>query len=198
MAFHPNGNQLLTGSDDNTARLWDLSSGEEVQRFEGHSGSVLAVAFHPNGNQLLTGSYDNTARLWDLSSGEEAQRFEGHSGSVLAVAFHPNGNQLLTGSDDNTARLWDLSSGEEVQRFEGHSGYVLAVAFHPTKNLVYTVAENPDNDFHIWSCLPPLEEVLSSLNTLEELLMVLPYKERMKYKPEDLVLPWPKQLVLEE
>ena len=45
LAFSPDGRQLLTGSLDNSMRFWDVESGKEVRRFEGHTYWVLSVAF---------------------------------------------------------------------------------------------------------------------------------------------------------
>ena len=61
---------MLTGSDDNTARLWDARSGKPLGEPLRHEGGVSAVAFSPEGDRVLTGSSDNTARLWDARSGK--------------------------------------------------------------------------------------------------------------------------------
>ena len=100
--FSPDGQYVLTGSNDKTARLWSLN-GKEVQRFSGHTDIVTDVRFSPNGQYVLTGSDDNTARLWSLD-GREVQRFSGHKGSIFDVQFSPDGKYALTGSDDKTAR----------------------------------------------------------------------------------------------
>ena len=70
VAFSPDGKTVLTGSDDNTARLWDAASGEPLGKTMQHRHSVVAVAFSPNGKTVLTGSGDWTARLWDAATGE--------------------------------------------------------------------------------------------------------------------------------
>jgi WD40 repeat protein len=64
VAFSPDGQRVLTGSDDKKAILWDAATGKAVATLEGHKGSVLAVAFSPDGHRVLTGSGDNTAMLW--------------------------------------------------------------------------------------------------------------------------------------
>jgi WD40 repeat protein len=68
VAFSPDGARVLTGSLDNTARLWDAETGQELRAFEGHEERVKAVAFSPDGARVLTGSADKTARLWDISA----------------------------------------------------------------------------------------------------------------------------------
>jgi dipeptidyl aminopeptidase/acylaminoacyl peptidase len=64
VVFSPDGKkQLATASYDNTARLWDAATGQEVQRLH-HDGPVNAVTFSPDGKQLATASDDKTARIW--------------------------------------------------------------------------------------------------------------------------------------
>ena len=131
VVFAPDGRSLASGSWDKTIRLWDLASGKELRRLEGHTDPVTSVAFAPDGRSLASGSDDNTIRLWDLASGKELRRLEGHSDPVISVAFAPDGRSLASGSWDKTIRLWDLASGKELRRLEGHTGYVESVAFAP-------------------------------------------------------------------
>ena len=121
VAFAPDGQSILTGSRDNTAKLWDLK-GHELQSFQGHTSYVWSVAFALDGQSILTGSRDKTAKLWDLK-GHELQSFQGHTSYVWSVAFAPDGQSILTGSRDNTAKLWDLK-GHELQSFQGHTSSV--------------------------------------------------------------------------
>ena len=65
VAFSPDGKHILTGHDDNKARLWDAATGVLLREFTGHTSWVTSVAFSPDGRYVLTGSEDGTARLWD-------------------------------------------------------------------------------------------------------------------------------------
>src|SRR5262249_52017815 len=87
-----------------------------VRTFEGHSGSVNAVAFSPDGRTVLSGSGDHTIKLWDVATGKLVRTFEGHSGTVSSVAFSPDGRTILSGSWDASVRVWSLSSGPDVLR----------------------------------------------------------------------------------
>ena len=63
---------VATGSWDNTARIWDATTGELVRALEGHGPSVR-VAWSPDGRRVATGSSDNTARIWDAATGTVAR-----------------------------------------------------------------------------------------------------------------------------
>ncbi len=121
VAFSPDGQSVLTGNYDKTAKLWDLN-GNELITFSGHSSPVTSVTFSPDGSYLITGSADKTARLWEIS-GQELQTLSGHTDIVWSVAFSPDSKRILTGSLDKTAKLWDLD-GNELISFSGHAGNV--------------------------------------------------------------------------
>jgi len=66
VAFSPDGSRIVSGSEDNTIRLWDAETGDPIGNpLEGHSDYVTSVAFSPDGSRIVSGSDDNTIRLWD-------------------------------------------------------------------------------------------------------------------------------------
>jgi len=138
VAFSPDGSQVLTGSGDNTAKLWDAATGTEIRTFSGYASYVSSVAFSPDGSQVLTGSGEATAKLWDAATGTEIRTFTGHAAPVYSVAFSPDGSQVLTGSRDDTAKLWDAATGTEIRTFTGHTDRVCSVAFSPDGSQVLT------------------------------------------------------------
>jgi len=146
VAFSPDGRKVATASYDNTARLWDVETGKQIQRLE-HDGSVYGVAFSPDGKKLATASSDSSARLWDVRTGKQLQRLE-HDRSVNAVAFSPDGQKLATASHDRTARLWDVGTGKQLQRLE-HDRSVNAVAFSPDGQKLATASD--DKTACIWT-----------------------------------------------
>jgi len=138
VAFSPDGRLLATASDDSTARLWEVASGQERARLA-HDERVYGVAFSPDGRLLATGSYNGAARLWEVASGEERARLA-HDDEVHEVAFSPDGRLLATASVDTTVRLWEVASGQEHARL-AHKGGVYGVSFSPDGGSLATASD---------------------------------------------------------
>jgi len=148
VAFSPDGKYVVTGSADNTTKLWDVETGNEIRTFSGHAGDVRSVGFSPDGGFIITGSNDKSARMWDVLTGEEFWRLEWHNNYVTSVSFSPDGKKIVTGSKDKTAILWDVAAGERLTTLKGHTGYVTSVAFSPDSR--YVVTGSYDCTARIW------------------------------------------------
>jgi WD40 repeat protein len=103
VAFSPDGKHIVSGSSDNTVRVWDAESGQAIgEPLQGHSGSVYSVAFSPDGKHIVSGSDDMTTQftaVWDAESGQAiGEPLQGHSGGVWSVAFSPDGKHIVSGS----------------------------------------------------------------------------------------------------
>ncbi|MDZ8082431.1 MAG: TIR domain-containing protein, partial [Nostoc sp. DcaGUA01] len=100
-SFSPDGNRIVTASFDNTARVWDTSTGKLLSSLKGHQSYVYNASFSPDGNRIVTASFDNTARVWDTSTGKLLSSLKGHQSYVYNASFSPDGNRIVTASFDN-------------------------------------------------------------------------------------------------
>jgi len=148
VCFSPNGQTIVSGSDDKMIRLWDLAGNPIGQPFQGHSASVWSVCFSPDGQTIVSGSADQTIRLWDLAGNPIGQPFQGHSNGVWSVCFSPDGQTIVSGSADHTIRLWDLAGNPIGQPFQGHSASVRSVCFSPDGQTI--VSGNDDQTIRLW------------------------------------------------
>jgi len=73
VAFSPDGKFVVSGSYDNTARVWDVATGKEVSRMT-HKYVVNTVAFSQDGKYVISGSQDGTVRVWEVATGKEVSR----------------------------------------------------------------------------------------------------------------------------
>jgi WD40 repeat protein/serine/threonine protein kinase len=120
VAFAPDGQRLVTGSIDSTARVWDANTGQELLCLRGHGNDVRAVAYAPDGRWLVTGSIDGTARIWDAARGHKLRTLQSpHTSPIWAVAVTPDSQRVLAGCQDGTARVWDAMSGRELLTLTG-------------------------------------------------------------------------------
>jgi WD40 repeat protein len=122
------GSHALSGSYDNTLRLWDLATGETLRTLKGHTNGVVAVAALADGSRALSGSFDSTLRLWDLATGETLCTLQGQPDGVMAVAALDDGSRAVTGGYDKMIRLWDLTTGECLTEYAADA-VVSGVAF---------------------------------------------------------------------
>lgn len=127
-AFSPDGQMVVSGSQDGIVRTWEAGTGREVAQMM-HNDWVYAVAFSPDGIWIASGGDDDTARVWEAATGREVARVM-HEGGVKSVAFSPDGRWVVSGSWDGTARVWETKTGQEVARVT-HKHSVDAVAFSP-------------------------------------------------------------------
>ncbi len=114
VAIAPDGKTALSGSWDNTLKLWDLFTGKEMRTFSGHSDTVRSIAYTPDGKTALSGSSDKNLKLWDLATGEEIRTFSGHSWSITSVAVSPDGKTAVSGSIGGAVKVWEVETGGEL------------------------------------------------------------------------------------
>jgi WD40 repeat protein len=106
VAWSPDGQRILTGSYDNTAKVWDALKGQEVLSLKGHTNTVTCVAWSPDGQRILTGSTDNTAKVWDALKGQEVLSLKGHTDLVTSLAWSPDGKVLFAWDQADKVLAW--------------------------------------------------------------------------------------------
>lgn len=154
--FSPSSSsRMVSGSGDNTARIWDCHTGTPYKTLNGHTSWVLVVSWSPDDSTIATGSMDNTVRLWDPQTGEAlGQPMKGHVKWVNSLAWEPYHLQALgrprlaSASKDATVRVWDTILKRIDFALTGHKDSVSCVRWGGT-GLIYTSSR--DKTVKVWN-----------------------------------------------
>lgn len=117
-AFSPNSQEVVTASDDGTARVWNANTGAIVQVLVEPSGeSVNTAWFSPDGRLVVTASNDGTTRIWSAVTGRELETFdEPNHAEVSNANFSPD--QRFVVSCSGSAHIWSVNTGQLVTSFQ--------------------------------------------------------------------------------
>ena len=153
VALSPDGRYLASASKDNSARLWDLSTGQQLHMFApwgvSERDDVPCKAENATGPPGFQTVADTGLSAVIICAAEYDQL------DALSVAFDPKGELLLATFENGIAKVWRTDTAAEVSSFASHKGRVHAGAFHPTKNEAATAGE--DKTIRIWDFLTGAE-----------------------------------------
>ncbi|QIR41002.1 hypothetical protein HCG51_32855 [Tolypothrix sp. PCC 7910] len=169
VAFTPDGKYVISGSSDNTLKVWNWQTGELLRNLEGHSDSVYAIALSADGKYVISASDDKTLKVWNWQTGQQLRNLEGHTNSVNALALTPDGKYVISASWDNTLKVWDWQTGQQLRTLKGHSDWVNALALTPDGK--YMISASLDNTLKVWDWqtgeeVSNLEGYTNSVNAL--------------------------------
>ncbi len=151
VAVSPDRQTVVSGSADNTAKLWDLNSPPGTTILADYPEQVRSLTLSPNpGDRIAaSGSGDGSIKLWDLQN-NKTRKLQGPSPSaVLAIAFSSDGQRLASSGTDAKVKLWNVATGELVSTLTGHSEGVNSVAFSPDGEMLATGSD--DKTVRLWN-----------------------------------------------
>jgi len=143
----PDGKTAITGSNDNTAKIWDLQTGKTIKTLKDHQRSIYSVNITPDAKMAITGSYKEVC-LWDVGTGELLKKLFGHVNNVVGVALSADGSIAITVSEDRTICLWDVETGDSLKPKERHQGAVYDLVVE--NNGKTAITGSSDNTAKIW------------------------------------------------
>ena len=123
----PNDKLFATGSQDRTAKVWNVQDGSLLATLSGHRRGIWSVQFSPVDRCLATSSGDRTIKIWSLADYSCLKTFEGHTNSVLKVVFLSQGMQLASTGSDGLVKLWTIKSNECEATLDEHTDKVWAL-----------------------------------------------------------------------
>jgi WD40 repeat protein len=132
--FSPDGNTILTASQKSVAQTWDVITGDQKARLDGHRQRILQANFSSDGTKILTTSMDATAIIWDAERGDIIAKLQAPDSFVL-TAFSHDGNFVATVTAAGAIQIWDATSGTLIS-YINETHRVNALAFSPDGKLL--------------------------------------------------------------
>ncbi|KAI9278431.1 WD40-repeat-containing domain protein [Phascolomyces articulosus] len=130
---------VLSASDDQTVRLWDIPSESSVHIFEEHEDYVRAgVVSDDNPNLILTGSYDQTVKLFDTRTNSSVMTMQ-HGAPVESILMYPGGGSAVVSAGGPTIKVWDLLAGGRcIHAISNHQKTITSLAFNSSGSRLLT------------------------------------------------------------
>ncbi|NPC69682.1 hypothetical protein HPP05_07970 [Corallococcus exiguus] len=146
--FSQDGHQVVTASEDQTARVWKADGTGTPVVLKGHGGDVYSASFSPDGLWVVTASADKTARVWRADGTGTPVVLKGHLNVVNSASFSPDGLWVVTTSVDQTARVWRADGTGVPLVLQGCESEVASAEFSPVGQQVLTVCA--DGQAQLW------------------------------------------------
>jgi WD40 repeat protein len=183
-AFDKNGKQVLTSSQDGTARLWQLDIGTPIEE-QGFRASREPRTTSRDGRLVLIPRRDlNYADVEDSSTKEIVVRLSGHSGSVSSAQFNETDTLVVTASYDGSARVWDVATGQTIATFVSR-GEALENAFFDTdKRSIITASRQGRSKRFVCNACGSVEDLMMFARERAEKRTLTP-EERKRFLHED-------------
>lgn len=154
LVFSPDKRLLAGGGDDGTLYIWRLASGEEIQRFQAHEDSIIAIALSPCSRRLITCGHDCAAIEWDLQTAKPLHRFQGRLtnslGTVayLPAATEPGFHSVVVGRDEGKLIIWDIPSARPLRIMNESCDLFMALALSPDGR--YLAVSDVSKKISVW------------------------------------------------
>ncbi|KAL4725981.1 beta transducin [Fusarium chlamydosporum] len=149
LSVHPDGQSVVSGSADQTAKFWDFKIVQEevlgtrrttpklklVQsRTLKVSHDILSLKFSPDARLLAVALFDSTVKVFFVDSLKLYLNLYGHKLPVLSMDISYDSKMIVTSSADKNIRIWGLDFGDCHKALYGHKDSILQVAFVPHNN----------------------------------------------------------------
>lgn len=155
-ALHPDGNEIVTASDNQLIRCWSFRDAlaEALGTLDPSSSDTQESAASGNSADQ-SGRNFAAAKTWRP---EMTRSWRGHEGPITCADFHTQGDLFATGSSDRTVKVWSMSGGYCTHNFRAHTGVITFVGFHPRGGTLKLASGDSSGGAHVWDLMAQTDE----------------------------------------
>lgn len=131
VTYSPDGQRVVTASEDGKIKVWDLRSGFCLVTFTDHTSAITDIHFAKKGNVLFSSSLDGSIRAWDLIRYRNFRTFTAAERVQFnCLAVDPSGEIVCAGSTDSfDIYMWSVQTGQLIDTLSAHEGPVCSLHF---------------------------------------------------------------------
>lgn len=152
-SISPSGDRFAFGCPDQTTRIYDLATGDEIHKSSYHENWVLGTVFDRDGERLVSVGRDRAARVADTETGAFLETVNKLRGELSALALHPTRDAILIGGEDRIPFFYEMQRTKKmniaddttlIREFERQQGEIFALAFDPDGQRAAVAGASPE------------------------------------------------------
>jgi WD40 repeat protein len=184
LAIIPSNENIVSGSDDATIRVWNSKTFHLIATLRGHTDWVNALVIIPSNENIVSGSDDSTIKVWNSKTFQLIANLTGHTNYVNALVIIPSNENIVSGSNDETIKIWNSKTFHLIANLAGHTYFIFALAIIPSNENI--VSGSNDKSIKIWNSktfhlIANLSGYTRSFNTL----VIIPSNENVVAGSDD-------------
>lgn len=147
--FSPDGQRIASAAADKYLRTFDVASGNQLLRMEGHTNYVLGLSWKGDGSQIASASADDSVKIWNSENGDQLRTINNFGRHVTAVHYIGETDNIATGSGNKLVRLYNAQNGGNIRTFGGVESWVHCVDV--TQDGLLVAAGLADGTVMLWN-----------------------------------------------
>lgn len=147
--FHPTLPLLISTSYDQTARVWDINTMQEIKVFEDQKICVSEGKFSPDGKIVATAAWDKTIYIRNVEDWSIKYILEGHKNMINSLDFNKESSILASAGGnnavsefDNSIITWDMNNGEMICQMSDHKTAITKITFDENNGRIYSSSDD--------------------------------------------------------
>ncbi len=135
--YSPTGKHVYSASEDKTIKMWDVTTGIDVNTFNAHDAGVNSISLSKDGSILVSGDKSGKIIVWNALTGDIKTQIQAHEGAVLTAKLSSDAQMIVSGGEDEVLKLWNIS-GDSIKSISGFSAPITNLAISPDRKRIVT------------------------------------------------------------
>lgn len=156
-SWSPKGRYIVSGSDYEEIKIWDVKNNKLVASFDVPHGNPVLTSWGPEGKYIASSEYyfPGLIKIWEVT--ESADKLKVNAkfvfksiGGVQDISWSPDEKFIVTANRDKLLHVWSIKKQEYVRQFEGHTRVVESAAWNPHKKYPHIASGSIDKTVRVW------------------------------------------------